>query len=135
MNNILAITHKELKSYFASPIAYVVIGLYALVYGYYFYAAVRFFERQSIQMAGLGAGTPAVNINEQLIRPVFQYSMVVFLIVPVGPLPSQTPPCVFGSVSVGSSNGVHIRASSSGKAKPCRAMPTTTWGRPSTVTL
>ena len=81
MNNILAITHKELKSYFASPIAYVVIGLYALVYGYYFYAAVRFFERQSIQMAGLGAGTPAVNINEQLIRPVFQYSMVVFLIV------------------------------------------------------
>ena len=57
------------------------IGLYALVYGYYFYAAVRFFERQSIQMAGLGAGTPAVNINEQLIRPVFQYSMVVFLIV------------------------------------------------------
>ena len=81
MNNILAITHKELKSYFASPIAYVVIGLYALVYGYYFYAAVRFFERQSIQMAGLGAGTPAVNINEQLIRPVFQYSMVVFLII------------------------------------------------------
>ena len=81
MNNILAITHKELKSYFASPIAYVVIGLYALVYGYYFYAAVRFFERQSIQMAGLGAGTPSVNINEQLIRPVFQYSMVVFLII------------------------------------------------------
>jgi len=81
MNNIVAITYKELKSYFASPIAYVVIGLYALVYGYYFYAAVRFFERQSMQMAGLGAGTPSVNINEQLIRPVFQYSMVVFLIV------------------------------------------------------
>ena len=47
MNNILAITHKELKSYFASPIAYVVIGLYSLVYGYYFYAAVRFFENIS----------------------------------------------------------------------------------------
>jgi ABC-2 type transport system permease protein len=81
MNNILAITHKELKSYFASPIAYVVIGLYALVYGYYFYAAVNFFEQQSKQMMGLGAGTPSVNINEQLIRPVFQFSMVVFLFV------------------------------------------------------
>jgi gliding motility-associated transport system permease protein len=80
MSNILAITHKELKSYFASPIAYVVIGLYALVFGYYFYAAVRFFDRQSMQMAGLGGGAPSVNINEQLIRPVFQYSMVVFLI-------------------------------------------------------
>ena len=33
MSNILAITNKELKSYFSSPIAYVVIGLYALVYG------------------------------------------------------------------------------------------------------
>jgi ABC-2 type transport system permease protein len=42
---------------------------------------VRFFERQSMQMAGFGAGAPSVNINEQLIRPVFQYSMVVFLIV------------------------------------------------------
>ena len=81
MSNILAITHKELKSYFSSPIAYVVIGLYALVFGYYFYAAVRFFDRQSMQMMGLGAGSPSVNINEQLIRPVFQYSMVVFLIV------------------------------------------------------
>jgi ABC-2 type transport system permease protein len=76
MNNIVAITYKELKSYFGTPIAYVVIGLYALVYGYYFNAAVRFFERQSMQMAGLGMGAPSVNINEQLIRPVFQISMV-----------------------------------------------------------
>jgi ABC-2 type transport system permease protein len=76
MNNILAITYKELKSYFGTPIAYVVIGLYALVYGYYFNAAVRFFDRQSMQMAGLGMGAPSVNINEQLIRPVFQISMV-----------------------------------------------------------
>jgi ABC-2 type transport system permease protein len=76
MNNILAITSKELKSYFASPIAYVVIGLYALVYGYYFFTAVRFFEQQSMQMAGLGMGSPPVNVNEQLIRPVFQISMV-----------------------------------------------------------
>jgi ABC-2 type transport system permease protein len=81
MSNILAITHKEIKSYFSSPIGYVVIGLYALVYGIYFYLAVRFFERQSMAMAGIGAGQPSVNINEQLIRPVFQYAMVVFLIV------------------------------------------------------
>ena len=28
MNNILAIAHKELKSYFSTPIAYVVIGFF-----------------------------------------------------------------------------------------------------------
>ncbi len=30
MSNVLAIAHKELKSYFASPIAYIVIGSFAL---------------------------------------------------------------------------------------------------------
>ena len=34
VSNILAIAHKELKGYFASPIAYVVIGLYAIMFGY-----------------------------------------------------------------------------------------------------
>ena len=38
MSNILAIAHKELKSYFASPIAYIVIGLFALLYGYFYIA-------------------------------------------------------------------------------------------------
>ena len=33
MRNILAIAHKELKSYFASPIGYIVVGLFALLYG------------------------------------------------------------------------------------------------------
>ena len=36
MSNILAIAHKELKSYFASPIAYIVIGFFALLYGYFY---------------------------------------------------------------------------------------------------
>jgi ABC-2 type transport system permease protein len=69
MSNILAITQKELKSYFSSPIAYVVIGLYALVYGYYFYAAVRFFERQSMQMMGLGAGNPRSTSTSSSFAP------------------------------------------------------------------
>ena len=34
MTNILAIAHKELRAYFASPIAYVVIGFFALVFGF-----------------------------------------------------------------------------------------------------
>ena len=59
MNNILAIAHKELQGYFASPIAYVVIGLFALIYGYFFYALLLFFDRQSMQMAGLGGGNAA----------------------------------------------------------------------------
>ena len=43
MSNILAISNKELRSYFASPIAYAVVGLFALVFGFMFYAFLRFF--------------------------------------------------------------------------------------------
>ena len=79
MGNILAIANKELRSYFASPIAYIVIGVFALLYGFFYFIMLQYFMRVSLQaMAG---GGQSVNINEQLIRPVFQYSMVVFLIV------------------------------------------------------
>src|SRR4026209_1449136 len=82
--NILAIAHKELKGYFASPIAYVVIGLYAVMFGYFFYALLLYFDRQSMQMAGLGGAQP-VNVNEGLIRPVFLNTPVIFLfILPMG---------------------------------------------------
>ena len=38
VRNVLAIAGKELRSYFASPIAYVIIGLFALLFGQFFYA-------------------------------------------------------------------------------------------------
>ena len=36
MRNILAIADKELRSYFASPIAYIMIGLFSLLFGVFF---------------------------------------------------------------------------------------------------
>ena len=41
MRNILAIAGKELRAYFASPIGYVLIGFFALLFGYFFYAPAR----------------------------------------------------------------------------------------------
>ncbi len=80
MSNILAIAHKELKSYFASPIAYIVIGLWALLYGYFFVAILSFFVRQSMQMGQLGMqGPQAMNVNQQLIRPLLQNVTILIL--------------------------------------------------------
>jgi ABC-2 type transport system permease protein len=77
MRNVLAIAGKELRGYFASPIAYIVIGAFALLFGYFFYAAVAFFNRQSMQMAmGMGG---SMNINEMLITPVFVNATVMML--------------------------------------------------------
>ncbi|HZJ32717.1 MAG TPA: ABC transporter permease [Vicinamibacterales bacterium] len=75
---MLAIAQKELKGYFASPIAYVVIGFFALMFGYFYWALLGFFVEQSARMMGLQGG-PTQNVNEQMIRPVFMNASVLLL--------------------------------------------------------
>ena len=83
MRNILAIAHKELRSYFASPIGYIVIGFWALLYGFFFVAIMRFFAGQSMQ-AGLMGGAQSMNVNQQLIRPLLQnVTVVVLFLMPI----------------------------------------------------
>src|SRR5574338_292527 len=79
VRNILAITGKELRSYFASPIAYIIIGLFALLFGWFFYVYLRVFVDQSQRMAMMGGGP--VNVNEQMIRGVLQNAAVIILFV------------------------------------------------------
>jgi ABC-2 type transport system permease protein len=82
MRNILAIANKELRSYFAGPIAYIAIGLWALLYGYFFVAILQFFVRQSMQMGQMGMGGPqSMNVNQQLIRPLLQNVTIMILFV------------------------------------------------------
>jgi ABC-2 type transport system permease protein len=79
MRNVLAIAGKELRGYFASPIGWVVIGFFALLFGWFFYVPLAFFNRQSMQMAmGMG-GT--MNINQMLIAPMLTNATVVLLFV------------------------------------------------------
>jgi ABC-2 type transport system permease protein len=79
MNNILAIAQKEIKSYFASPIAYIVIGFSAILFGWFFINLLYYFDRMSLQ-AGLGGGGPeSMNVNEMLIGPLFMNVSVILL--------------------------------------------------------
>ena len=78
MSNILAIAQKELRSYFSSPIAYVTIGFFALLYGYFYAVGLAFFVRQSMQMGQFGGGQ-AVNINQMMIRNVVQNVTILVL--------------------------------------------------------
>jgi gliding motility-associated transport system permease protein len=79
MRNIAAIAQKELKSYFASPIAYIVLGFWAFMYGWFFVTMLNFFVRQSMQMSQFMQGPSAVNVNQQLIRPVLQNVTILLL--------------------------------------------------------
>jgi len=79
MNNIIAIARKELRGYFASPVGYVVVGMYAIVFGYFFAIGLNWFVRQSMQAPQMGGGP--LNINQQMIRYVFMNSTVINLFV------------------------------------------------------
>jgi ABC-2 type transport system permease protein len=80
MTNILAIANKELRSYFASPIAYIVIGLFAALYGFFFWAILQYFVAQSMQMGQFGMqGPQSMDVNQQLIRPLVQNVTILVL--------------------------------------------------------
>jgi ABC-2 type transport system permease protein len=79
MSNVLAIAQKELRSYFASPIAYIIIGFFAFVFGWFYLVSLTFFMQASMQMGMPGAGQ--VNINTMAIRPLLQNVSVVALFV------------------------------------------------------
>jgi ABC-2 type transport system permease protein len=79
MSNVLAIAQKELKSYFASPIAYIIIGFFALVFGYFFFVSLTFFIQASLQMGMPGQGQ--INVHTMAIRPLLQNVSVVALFV------------------------------------------------------
>jgi ABC-2 type transport system permease protein len=80
MSNVLAIANKELRSYFTSPIAYIVIGLFAALYGFFFWAILQYFVAQSMQMGQFGMqGPQSMNVNQQLIRPLVQNVTILVL--------------------------------------------------------
>jgi ABC-2 type transport system permease protein len=80
MRNVLAMAGKELRGYFASPIGYVLVGFYALLFGWFFYTLVAYFERQSMQMAAGGPGS-ALNVNQMLVSPLLMNATVIMLLV------------------------------------------------------
>jgi ABC-2 type transport system permease protein len=81
MTNVVAIARKELRGYFASPIGWVILGLFALLFGFFYSTFLTFFVRQSMQMPQFGGGPPSANVNLQMIRPLLQNTSVIILFV------------------------------------------------------
>ena len=78
--NIIAIASKELRGYFASPMAWVMMGLFALIFGYFYGVGVYYFNQESMQsMQQMGGPQQAVNVNMRLIRPLFSNASVIVL--------------------------------------------------------
>ena len=65
MRNIWIICQKELRSYFVSPIAYAMIALFALIFGFAFYSELRLFMNFIFRSQMMGGAQP-VNVNEPI---------------------------------------------------------------------
>lgn len=77
MRNITAIAQREINAYFTSPIGYVLVGFFALLFGYFFYASLYAFQEASMQ-AGMNP-TQVLNINQYLITPTLMNTTVIML--------------------------------------------------------
>jgi ABC-2 type transport system permease protein len=78
MANVLAIAGRELRAYFASPVAYIVTGLFAALYGMFFVLYLFMFVEQGARMGAMGMGGP-VNVNQMMLRPLLGNMAVVML--------------------------------------------------------
>ncbi len=73
--NISAVASKELRGYFVSPVAWVMLGLFAFIFGWFFTVYLNVFNQQSLQ----GGGGQPINVNMMLIRPLLSNASVLVL--------------------------------------------------------
>ena len=85
LRNVAAIVGKEWRHYFGSPIAWVGLFVWTLLFGIFYYFAFTFFLEQSMRVAQqgmeMGGGGMKLSLNEYLIRPLFHNMAVVALFI------------------------------------------------------
>lgn len=78
MRNIWTVCRKEMRSYFASPIAYLLLTMFAFVFGWFFWNVLGYFIQMGMAAQMRGQMFP-MNVNEEVIRPLLQNVGVVGL--------------------------------------------------------
>ena len=78
MRNVWIICQKELRSYFASPIAYLLLTMFALIFGFFFWNQLGAFVYYGMEMQMRGQSYP-MNVNEELVRPLLANVRVIGL--------------------------------------------------------
>jgi len=78
MRNVWIICRKELGSYFVSPIAYILLAMFALIFGFFFWNALGYFVLMGMESQMRGQMMP-MNLNEEVIRPLLQNASVIGL--------------------------------------------------------
>ncbi len=78
MRNIWIICRKELGSYFVSPVAYILLAMFGLIFGFFFWNALGEFIVEGLRMQMSGQTFP-MNVNEWIISPLLHNVAVIGL--------------------------------------------------------
>jgi ABC-2 type transport system permease protein len=78
MRNIWIILKKELNSYFVSPIAYLLLTMFAVIFGFFFWNSVGYFNMMGLESQMRGQGFP-MSVNEYVIKPLLSNVSVIGL--------------------------------------------------------
>jgi len=78
MRNIWTICRRELYAYFVSPIAWVLLAIFAVLSGYFTFLISSEFVRAGFESQLQGQSFP-MNLNEQVIAPLFSNAAVISL--------------------------------------------------------
>jgi ABC-2 type transport system permease protein len=78
VRNAWIICRKELGSYFSSPVAYLLLTMFGLICGFFFWNFLAIFVVESMEGQMRGQMMP-MNLNEQIIRPLLSNAAVIGL--------------------------------------------------------
>ncbi len=75
---------KEMRLYFTSPVAYVVLTIFLVIAGWFFYNIFTFFTLASMQSAMNPAMARELNVTDSVMRPlVSNISVILLLLMPL----------------------------------------------------
>jgi len=80
MRNVAAIAWREIRTYFTSPLAYVIIGVFLALSGYIFWAHLVRFSELCLRYGSNPYFLNQLNVNDMVIRPLFGSLGVIFLL-------------------------------------------------------
>ena len=84
MTRILAIAGREMRSFFSSPLGFVVIAVFMLLTGYLFDVQVREYATFSLEAARNPAIAAQLNLHDGFIRPFYQtIAFFLMLVIPL----------------------------------------------------
>lgn len=79
MHNILAIWQREMKSYFVSPIAYVVLTVFLFLSGLFFFGNLAEVVQYTMTQAQLGQGVQPIDVPAYVTQSLFRTMSVILL--------------------------------------------------------